>query len=168
MKALHCRLLIVALAFAPDGLTCVAQNLSLLRLPAYQSSIDFTQTGVKEFSDFHFSPRATGTMVAPTYPATAPRVGATKFLLVNGLHLGMAIFDIEMTQRCIASHRCYETNPLMPSSQSGQLSINLAIVGGVTWISYWARKSGSRFWWLPPAAGAAIHSGGVVTGFQHQ
>lgn len=165
MKALHCRLLVVALAFAPDGLTCAAQDLNLLRLPAYESSIDFTQAGVKEFSDLHFSPRATGTMAAAP---PAPRVDVTKFLLVNGLHLGMAIFDVEMTQRCIASHHCYETNPLMPSSQSGQLSINLAIVGGVTWISYWTRKGGSKFWWLPPAAGAAIHGGGVVTGFQHQ
>lgn len=167
MRALHCIMLV--LVFALEGLNCAAQDLNTLRLPAYQSSrIELNPVGIKEFSDFRFAPRATGTMIAPAYLTTFPRVGNGKFLLLNGLHLGMAIFDVEMTQHCITSHRCRETNPAMPSSQAGQLSINLAIVGGTAGVSYWARKGGSKLWWLPPAAGAAIHGAGVVTGFQHQ
>jgi len=88
--------------------------------------------------------------------------------LLNGLHLGMAVFDVELTQRCIAIHHCRETNPVLPSSQVGQLSINFAIVAYSSGITYWLKKRKSKVWWLPPSAGAVIHSVGVATGFEHQ
>ena len=48
---------------------------------------------------------------------------------LNGLHLGLAVLDVELTQHCIANHHCVEGNPLMPSSHAGQLGMNLALVG---------------------------------------
>ena len=48
------------------------------------------------------------------------RVIDGRFLLLNGAHLGMAMFDVEMSQHCIAERKCVEGNPLMPSSQAGQ------------------------------------------------
>lgn len=105
--------------------------------------------------------------IAPK-PAGTERVADKKFLLMNGLALGMAVFDVEMTQSCIASHRCRETNPLMPSSHAGQLGLNLGLASATTWLSYHQKKNGSRTWWLPPVMSSAIHSVGVATGFQHR
>lgn len=101
-------------------------------------------------------------------PAAKERVADKKFLLMNGLALGMAVFDVEMTQSCIASHRCRETNPLMPSAHAGQLGLNLGLVSATTWLSYRQKKAGSKTWWLPPIMGTVIHSFGVSTGFQHR
>jgi hypothetical protein len=61
-------------------------------------------------------------------PVFRPKIADSKFFLMNGIHLGMSVFDVEMTQRCIASHHCREVNPVMPSSHAGQLSVNFAIV----------------------------------------
>jgi hypothetical protein len=86
---------------------------------------------------------------------------------MNGLHLGMAAFDVAMTQRCIADHYCKEGNPLMPSSLAGQLSIDLAYVGYGTFVSYRLKRHGSKLWWLSPTVGVASHTVGVATGFAH-
>lgn len=147
---------------------CAAQAYNTLQLPPRQPArTNLGLTGnhsvASAASDFH-----TGSMAMLTPAPVSSRTADAKFFLLNGIHLGMAIFDVEMTQRCIASHHCRETNPVMPSSQGGQLSINFAIVGSTTGISYLIRKDGSKLWWLPPVAGAAVHSVGVATGFQHQ
>ena len=101
-------------------------------------------------------------------PAPTRRVADTKFFLWNGVHLGMAILDVEMTQRCISSHHCREANPVMPSSQTGQLTVNFAIFAYTTGLSYWLKRRQSGYWWLPPAAGTAVHTIGVASGFDHQ
>ncbi|MGB7549919.1 MAG: hypothetical protein WBM14_19460 [Terracidiphilus sp.] len=98
----------------------------------------------------------------------APRIVDGKFLTINGLHLGMAVFDVEMTQRCIASHKCREGNPLMPSSQAGQLAVDFAYVAYGTGLSHWLRKHKSRLWWLPPTTGIVAHTVGAATGLLHQ
>lgn len=41
-------------------------------------------------------------------PLKASRIADSKYFLLNGTHLGMAVFDVEMTQRCIADHHCRE------------------------------------------------------------
>jgi len=101
-------------------------------------------------------------------PAANPRTLSSSFYLLNGLHLGMAVLDVEMTQRCIATHRCREGNPLMPSSQAGGLSVNLALVGSGSYISYRLKKHGSNLWWLSPTVGVASHTVGVATSTAHQ
>ncbi len=111
------------------------------------------------------SPRAV--FVAPAPPALR-RTADSKFFLLNGIHLGMAILDVEMTQRCISSHRCRETNPVMPSSQAGQLSVNFAVFAFSSGASYWLKKHDSGVWWIPPAFGTAVHAAGATTGFEHQ
>ena len=105
--------------------------------------------------------------VVRTVPAAAPRVADFKFYTANGFHLGMAVLDVEMTQRCIAAHRCREANPMMPSSQSGQLSVDFALVALTSVASYRLKKSHTKLWWLPPAAGAGIHGIGALTGLEH-
>jgi len=99
--------------------------------------------------------------------ASNPRIADSKFFLINGLHLGIAVLDVELTQRCIASHQCREGNPLMPSSQTGQLSIGIGYVALGSCTSYWLKKRRSPHWWLPPAAGIVGHAVGVATGLRY-
>ena len=100
--------------------------------------------------------------------AKSPRTLSRGFFLFNGLHLGMAVLDVEMTQHCIANHHCVEGNPLMPSSHAGQLGVELGLVGYGTFISYKLKKRESRFWVLSPAIGIAAHTAGVATGIVHR
>ena len=79
----------------------------------------------------------------------------------------MAVFDVEMTQHCIAAEKCREANPVMPSSRVGQLSVNVALMAYVGWYSYWLKKHHPKVWWIPPLAGTLVHSAGVATGFEH-
>jgi hypothetical protein len=97
-----------------------------------------------------------------------PRTASTGFFLLNGLHLGMAIFDVEMTQHCLADHHCVEGNPLMPSSACGQLGVAFATVGFGTLASYRLKKNDSKLWILSPTVGIAAHTLGVATGFAHR
>ena len=97
-----------------------------------------------------------------------PRTLDSRFYLVNGLHLGMAAFDIGMTQHCMANHHCQEGNPLMPSSLAGQLSVNFALVGYSSFVSYKLKKHGSHVWWLSPAIGTGAHVAGAASGLAHQ
>ncbi len=97
-----------------------------------------------------------------------PRTLSTKYFMLNGLHLGLAVFDVEMTQRCIAAHQCREGNPLMPSSFAGQLAVNLAFVSYGSFTSYRMKKHGSSLWWISPVVGAASHAAGAATGFAHR
>lgn len=100
-------------------------------------------------------------------PAPNPRIANSKFLVVNFLNLGMAVVDVELTQRCIASHQCREGNPLMPSSQAGQLSIGIGYAALGSLASYWLRKHKSPRWWIPPAVGMAGHAAGIATGIRN-
>jgi hypothetical protein len=79
----------------------------------------------------------------------------------------MAVFDVGMTQHCIADHHCREGNPLMPSSLAGQLSVDFAYVGYGTFVSYRLKKHRNRLWLLSPAVGIAAHAVGVESGFAH-
>ncbi len=111
-------------------------------------------------------PSSSGFVRVP--PVTVPKTLSSKFLLLNGLHLGMAVFDVEMTQHCIATDHCREGNPLMPSSQAGQLSVSFALVGYGSFVSYKLKKRGSNLWWILPTVGVATHAVGVTTGLMNQ
>ena len=108
-----------------------------------------------------------GFVFVPPTPAR-PRTLSKGFLLLNGLHLGMAVFDVEMTQHCIANHHCVEGNPLMPSSHAGQLSVNFALVGYGTFISYRLKKQENMLWLLSATVGIAAHTVGVASGFANR
>jgi hypothetical protein len=117
-------------------------------------------------------PAVPATVTRPVVPATPHQAvdrkyADRKFLVVNGLQFGMAMFDVGMTQSCIASHHCREANPLMPSSLTGQLSVAFAFTAYETAVSYWLKKRKSRLWWILPASGAAAHAMGVASGFEH-
>ena len=114
-------------------------------------------------SDFH-----PGTASAGGFASSDASDCRLKFFPLNGIQVGMAVLDVEMTQRCIARHHCRETNPVMPTSQAGQPSVNFGLVACNSGISYWLKKHGSKLWWLPPSAGVVVHSVGVTTGFEHQ
>jgi len=106
------------------------------------------------------------TRTTPT--ATRRRTLGASFYLLNGIDLGMAVLDVEMTQHCIATHKCREGNPLMPSSQAGALSMSIGLVGVGTWASYRLKKHESRIWWLSPTSGIAGHFVGVASGLIHR
>jgi hypothetical protein len=103
----------------------------------------------------------------PVGPVPA-KILSPSFFLVNGLHLGMALFDVEMTQRCLSDHHCKEGNPLMPSSQAGQLGVSFAVFAYGSGMSYWMKKRHSRYWWTVPTAGIVAHTAGVATGFANR
>jgi hypothetical protein len=102
------------------------------------------------------------------YPTAALRILSTSYFMLNGMHLGMAIFDVEMTQHCIADQHCREGNPIMPSSQAGMLGVNFALVGYGSFVSYKLKKRGSKMWTLSPIVGSAAHGVGVASGFMHR
>ncbi len=112
------------------------------------------------------SSSSAGLVFVPPAP-TAPRTLSRAFFLLNGLHLGMATFDVVMTQHCIADHHCQEGNPLMPSSYAGQLGVGFALVSYGTIVSYELKKRENGLWWLSPTVGAAAHTAGVATGIAH-
>jgi len=71
-------------------------------------------------SDFH-----PGTASAGGFASSDASDCRLKFFPLNGIQVGMAVLDVEMTQRCIARHHCRETNPVMPRRrQASQVSIS--------------------------------------------
>jgi hypothetical protein len=106
--------------------------------------------------------------VAANSPMAKPRVMDKRYYFLNGMYAGMAVFDVELTQHCISEQKCREANPVMPSSQAGQLSVNFALVAYDAWYSYWLKKHHHKVWWIPPLSGSVVHAAGVATGFEHQ
>lgn len=96
-----------------------------------------------------------------------PRILDKSYFLINGSHLGLALFDVATTQHCIAAGTCREGNPLMPSSAAGQVGVAFALVGYASFISYKLKKEKSKLWWVSPAIGIGAHAAGVATGFAH-
>jgi hypothetical protein len=137
----------------------VSDGLRIAELTLNERSVSHVELGTNS---------AEASVLVRTSPASVPRVADFKFYALNGLHLGMAVFDVEMTQRCIAVHHCEEANPVLPSSQAGQLSVNFALVAFTSGVSYWLKKRHEKLWWLPPATSAGAHGIGAVTGFEHQ
>ena len=173
MNAVQCTML--GLTIAMGGLACSGQGAKIpLRqiekdaqlsasatVPASEAAVSHSyemSSGASTSAGFVFVP--------PT-PAR-PRTLSKGFLLLNGLHLGMAVFDVEMTQHCIANHQCVEGNPLMPSSHAGQLSVNFALVGWGTFMSYRFKKQENKLWLLSPTVGIAAHTVGVASGFANR
>ena len=101
-------------------------------------------------------------------PAVARPVLNKTYIVLNGLHLGMALADVEMTQHCIADHRCKEGNPMMPSSQAGQISVSVGIFAYAAGSSYWLKKHKSKMWWAPPAVGVVAHVIGFASGLRYR
>jgi hypothetical protein len=114
-------------------------------------------------------PSAAGfTRTIPASPMRVPRIVDSKFVLLNGLHLGMAVLDVGLTQHCIADHHCREGNPIMPSSLAGQLSVNIAFVSYGSFVSYRLKKHRSSMWGLSPTVGISAHTVGVATGLMNK
>lgn len=109
-------------------------------------------------------PATSESVVAPTI-YKAPRTLSAGFFLMNGLHLGLAMLDVGLTQHCIADGHCREGNPIMPSSLAGQVAVDSAWVGWGTLISYKLKRNESRAWWVTPAIGIAAHTAGAASGF---
>jgi len=170
----------LGLAIAFVGTACFAQrttipfkqiekesNLSLamtLPVSGMSSSLDANSLS----SGFSSSESSGASFTRATPTAARRRTLDTGFYLLNGLDIGVAVLDVEMTQHCIATHQCREGNPLMPSSQAGALSVSLGLAGYSTWLGYHLKKHESRIWWLAPTSGIAGHVVGVATGLAHR
>ena len=164
----------LALFMTMGGWACHAQQVAVLSgqppeapqpqvhfaLPAEISSGGISTTGVEEF--------LSGEDFEPAHPSASVHIMDRKFLLLNGLHLGMALVDVEMTQRCLANHHCREGNPFMPSSHGGQLAVVSSLVTLDFGASYQMKKSKMKMWWLAPTGGILTHTIGAVTGMMHQ
>ena len=173
MNAVHCAML--GLVMATGGWACFAQDAAIpFRQIERNAQLTPKVAGPADEAavrrTFEIPLRASSSTSITRLPATPvpPRVFTRGFFLLNGLHLAMAVVDVEATQHCIAEHQCREGNPLMPSSQAGQFSVDFALVGYGSFISYRLKEHGSHFWWIVPAMGIAAHGAGVATGFAHQ
>ena len=96
------------------------------------------------------------------------RIFDARYFWLNGLHLTLAVSDIEMTQHCIDAHTCREANPLMPSSQAGKIGVNLGLVTYTAASSYWLRKRKSKTWFLGATVGITAHTVGLASGLMHR
>lgn len=143
----------------PGGSAKESSSLSLL------AEVSGTKgTGVVPAAQAYSWSMASSQPVSPV----ATRTLSPSFFLVNGLHLGMALFDVEMTQHCIANRHCQEGNPLMPSSRAGQIGVSFAAVAYGSSMSYWLKKRHSRYWWTIPTAGIVAHTAGAASGLAHR
>jgi hypothetical protein len=175
MNAAKARMLSLALVL--NGLACSAQgstipirqldkdarNLTLLAkatVPANEAAVS------RSYGMLSGSSSSAG-FVLPAPAVKLPRTLSPGFFLLNGAHLGMAVFDVEMTQHCLADHHCVEGNPLMPSSRAGQLGVNFALFSYGSFMSYRLKRQERRLWMLSPFVGIVAHTVGVATGFAH-
>jgi hypothetical protein len=110
---------------------------------------------------------AAGMVTLPRNSAIEPHVVDRDFILLHGIHLGMAMFDVGLTQHCIANYQCKEGNPLMPASMAGQLGVTLGLFASSAGGSYYLKKHRSRAWWVPPFTGMVGHTVGVASGLAH-
>jgi hypothetical protein len=167
--------MILGLAIAIGGLACSAQDAKIpFRQIAQNAQLSATatvpgnETGVSHSYEMPRGSLSTSGFVFVPPASKKPRTLSTGFFLINGLHLGMAALDIGMTQHCIADHHCREGNPMMPSSLSGQLGVDFALVGWGGFVSYRMKKQENKAWWFSPVVGIAAHAAGVATGFAHR
>ncbi len=115
------------------------------------------------------SPALTPSSAAFTSGATVPRpkIVDKKFVLLNTMHLALALADVELSQRCIDQHTCAEANPFMPSSHAGKLEVSFGIFAYGAGASYFLKKHNSRWWWLSPVLGSGLHTVGIASALSH-
>jgi hypothetical protein len=172
MKTVHGTMLGLALAIGCSA--CCAQDATIpIRQIERDAQLSATaaipprEAGVSRSYALPSGSSSSASFVFVPPAPKAPRTLSRRFFLLNGLHLGMATFDVVMTQHCIADHHCQEGNPIMPSSYAGQLGVDFALVGYGAFISYELKKRENNLWWLSPSVGVAAHTAGVATGFAH-
>lgn len=86
-----------------------------------------------------------------------------KFWIVNGVFLGSVVYDVESSyfalDRC--ENKCKEGNPLIrPFAEKGRLWVyayHAPIGAGVMYYSYYLKKNGKKWWFLPPVIITAVH-----------
>jgi hypothetical protein len=146
----------------------IEQDAQLSAKPVLSAGIAANSLSSSSFAPGAVAPEPSAGGFTRASPVIRRRPIFANYLLLNGLHFGMAMLDVEMTQHCVADHHCREGNPLMPSSLAGQLGINLSLVGYGSFMSYRLKKHDSHFWWIVPVAGIAAHGAGVATGLAHR
>ncbi len=167
----------VSLAAAIGGLACSAQNtvVPIRQIEKEAQNVQLSARAAIPSSEapaarpyaLSSGPSSSASLVFVPPVVKNPRTLSPGFLVLNGLHLGLAILDVETTQHCIADHHCIEGNPLMPSSFSGRLGEDLGLVGYSTFVSYRLRKRDSKLWILAPTVGISAHTVGIASGIAH-
>lgn len=156
--SLHCMAQALPSAPAPGAVVFLSHPQSAIAAleepPAYSSSASSAPASMGIYGNARLAPK--------------PKTADTKFLIWNGLDVGMAVIDVELTQHCIANGQCREGNPLMPSSHAGQLSVGIGYATLGAFVSYKLKKHKSSYWWLPVAGGIAGHTAGLAAGLAHK
>ena len=162
----------ISLSLVLSGLACSAQSIRVPFRQIEREVLQFARSRAPlEKASIGYSTEAspiasaTSGFVYPQPGPKRPRVLDSKFLLMHGLHLGLAALDVGLTQHCISTHRCREGNPLMPSSLAGQVGVNAALISASAIVSYHLKKQDSKLWWFSPAVGIGAHTAGAATGF---
>ncbi len=166
---------VLGIMFAAGSSVCIAQSTAIPfgrieQQAQLYARVEAPPTGAAvnyEGGESSESSSSSGFVLPPSWAPKPARTLSPGFFVLNGLHLGVAILDIEMTQHCIADQHCREGNPLMPPSQAGRLGVTFAFVSFGTFASYKAKKNESKLWILSPIVGIATHTLGVATGIAH-
>lgn len=105
-------------------------------------------------------------LVSPAFAQQSERVMTPGFIALNTASIGAAAVDVALTQRCIRSGECHETNPLMEGGAARQYGLALSMAGAGTFISYEMKRHGSRGWMLAPIVSIAGHGVGIGLGLR--
>jgi hypothetical protein len=165
--------IVIALWILAGGWTCSAQSSPVPFGQLERDAQSLTQTVLAPTnvgSNFLWGVAPVPESVARSLPSPPPashRTLSKGYLFVNGLHVGTAMLDVALTRHCIANHTCREANPLMPSSAGGQVSVDSALVGYISWFSYEMKKHQSRSWWCAPMIGSAAQAVRTEIGMAH-
>jgi hypothetical protein len=77
---------------------------------------------------------------------------------VNGLMLGSSVVSAELTQRCLYSGAC-DWVPDALHSRGAMYGAGLPAASGVSYLSYYLKKKGYRWWFVPAAL---VTAGNIV------
>ena len=132
---------------------------SVSRLNTLRNSAALNTSSTSSFDWNEWTPEAA--MIAPRFERK--KVIDKKFLVLTGIATGLTIMDFEMTQHCLGSRTCVESDPLMPTSRAGMYASSAPVNAALYYWSYRMKAKGKRLWWLPTAAAIASHAVGVGT-----
>ena len=178
MNTVHC--MILGLTLCAESLICSAQEAKIpfheIEQNAQISPRMMALNNVAEgnlfpsssaLNNLHIADPVSASGFVRATPVRVSRYPNRNFYLLNGMHLGMAMLDVGMTQRCMANHTCKEGNPMMPSSLAGQLTVNFAYVGYSSFFSHRLKNRNSRIWWISPMTGTVAHIVGAAASASH-
>lgn len=100
------------------------------------------------------------TLATLTHAQQSPTLDR-KFAVLAGTAASLMVSDYELTQRCLKTFKCHESNPMLPHGHIGMYAAGASVNTGAFLLSYEMKKHHKRLWWVPIALVIAAHTEGV-------